>query len=194
MQLLAEIFLSIALVIADVNAKPNYTRGTASVQKHDMQRGGGAAAIVDAFVSSKNTASSHLQDSTSGSKQREMDSSLALPRSSRKSDRRRMRRRAQLTPESTGLYYPDYHWSSTNSCKLDDGDAPTYMKSDPSAWMEDRLEDCCIRYYTWNYYDCVLSGTVSAQVKSYSNSNPPPRHDRKVPRRKANPRRKPKNQ
>jgi hypothetical protein len=157
-----------------------------------MQHGNGAAAIVDAFVSSENTASSHLQDSTSGSKQREMDSSHALPRSSsRKSDRRRMRRRAQLTPESTGLYYPDYHWSSTNTCKLDDGDAPTYMKSDPSAWMEDRLEDCCIRYYTWNYYDCMLSGTVSAQVKSYSNLNPPPRHDQKVPRRKANPRRKP---
>ncbi|KAL7536626.1 hypothetical protein ACHAXR_007302, partial [Thalassiosira sp. AJA248-18] len=61
-----------------------------------------------------------------------------------------------ITATGSGLYFPD--WSSTtNTCKLDEGDAPSYMRINPTTWMSATQADCCTSYFNWNFIECAGS-------------------------------------
>ena len=64
------------------------------------------------------------------------------------------------------LYYP--MWSgSENKCSNDNG-MLDYMRSN-HAWLYDDVESCCVRYFSWDYNECVtISGGTS--TASYSNN------------------------
>jgi len=54
---------------------------------------------------------------------------------------------------SSGLYFPA--WASSGTCKIDEGDAPNYMRVIGGSWMKETLEECCTSHFGWNYVDCV---------------------------------------
>ena len=65
-----------------------------------------------------------------------------------------------VASSSTGLYYPD--WSGSDDCKADTGDAPAYMRSNPTGWMTSTISDCCSTYYSWRINDCVGTATATS--------------------------------
>jgi hypothetical protein len=67
-----------------------------------------------------------------------------------------LRRRGQAaehssSPSEDENWYPDWHGKS-NQCKNDD--APAYMQKNVG-YYEKSLEDCCERYFSWDYYTCT---------------------------------------
>ena len=123
--------------------------------------------VEDASDDSINTSTSSVSISSIAS---EIPKSLFRHSQTHILTRQRQRRMAD---EPTLRFFPD--WSNLDTCILDnDNDqapggsndnynaAPPYMRLDPNEWMEVSLSDCCNRYYSWNYYDCVSGSIVEA--------------------------------
>jgi len=55
---------------------------------------------------------------------------------------------------TNGLYFPD--WLRTDTC-INDGTAPAYMNENSDIWMYDNQQDCCQKYYSWNFDHCMSS-------------------------------------
>ena len=51
-------------------------------------------------------------------------------------------------------------WAGKDTC-LNDGNAPPYMKLNPTSWMVLTLDECCTRYYGWSYDECMGTSGVS---------------------------------
>lgn len=47
------------------------------------------------------------------------------------------------------LYYPD--WEGDNEGCLNNGMAPSYMMTNPSAWMHKTLRECC-KYFSCSFF------------------------------------------
>ncbi|EED86515.1 predicted protein [Thalassiosira pseudonana CCMP1335] len=56
------------------------------------------------------------------------------------------------TPEPK--FWPD--WLGDDTCVFNE-EFPQYMQLNPS-WTGSTLEDCCRRYYSWRYDDCMVEG------------------------------------
>eukprot|EP00984_Skeletonema_dohrnii_P030646 scaffold22298_cov84-Skeletonema_dohrnii-CCMP3373.AAC.2 len=54
--------------------------------------------------------------------------------------------------EYEALFYPD--WEDTMGC-INNGKEPYYMQTNPTSWMENTREECCKRYFEWEYFDCI---------------------------------------
>jgi hypothetical protein len=50
-------------------------------------------------------------------------------------------------------FYPD--WYGDNLGCLNDGNPPEWIMANPSYYMSDKLEVCCIKFYQWNYNSCA---------------------------------------
>jgi len=50
------------------------------------------------------------------------------------------------------LFYPD--WEDTMSC-INDGKKPYYMQMETGHWMKNTREECCKRFFEWEYFDCI---------------------------------------
>lgn len=51
------------------------------------------------------------------------------------------------------LYYPD--WDGSNQGCTDDGREPYYMLSNHQYFLSNSREECCKKFYQWNYYTCT---------------------------------------
>lgn len=68
--------------------------------------------------------------------------------------------RSAATDPGSGKYYPD--WEGDNQgCIIDANTtlAPEYMISNPTAWMFDTIDACCLKYYSWNRAACAGSSS-----------------------------------
>ncbi|KAK1742774.1 DUF285 domain-containing protein [Skeletonema marinoi] len=54
------------------------------------------------------------------------------------------------------LFYPD--WDGSNKNCLDDGKEPYYMLSNHQYFLSNTREECCEKFYYWDFYTC--SGTT----------------------------------
>lgn len=82
------------------------------------------------------------------------------------------------------MYFPD--WAEISGCKVDEGDAPNYMRSDPRAFMERTLAGCCKRYFGWKFEECLqpsdeISFSSSRVENENEKSDNSPRHDTQGP-------------
>ena len=59
----------------------------------------------------------------------------------------------------TGRFYPDWE-GNTGTC-LEDGNEPQYMTDIPTMWLFDSLEECCLRFYSWDSNSCLNVETGS---------------------------------
>ena len=69
-----------------------------------------------------------------------------------------------------GMYFPD--WADTDTCQKssnNDNDnsgtvkTPKHMSQNKQEWMTSTLHQCCVRYYSWNYYVCISSSSSSSE-------------------------------
>jgi hypothetical protein len=51
------------------------------------------------------------------------------------------------------LFYPD--WEGTNKGCIDDGKEPYYMLSNHQYFLSNSREECCKKFYEWDYYSCA---------------------------------------
>jgi hypothetical protein len=51
------------------------------------------------------------------------------------------------------LYYPD--WNGANEGCADDGQEPLYMLSNAKLFLFNTREECCKKFFGWNYYVCT---------------------------------------
>ena len=51
------------------------------------------------------------------------------------------------------LYYPD--WEGSNKGCTDDGQEPYYMLSNSDYFLSNTKEECCKKFYEWDYYTCT---------------------------------------
>ena len=51
------------------------------------------------------------------------------------------------------LYYPD--WEGSNKGCINDGQEPYYMLSNGKYFFSNSLEDCCEKFYEWDFYGCT---------------------------------------
>ncbi|KAL7460889.1 hypothetical protein ACHAXS_001324 [Conticribra weissflogii] len=52
------------------------------------------------------------------------------------------------------MYYPD--WTGANTGCISDGKEDEYMRLNPEGfYLFDKLEDCCLRHYSWIYNECA---------------------------------------
>ncbi|KAL7485151.1 hypothetical protein ACHAW6_010776 [Cyclotella cf. meneghiniana] len=54
---------------------------------------------------------------------------------------------------SHSSWYPD--WEGNNKGCIQDGDVPSYMTRLPGNYLFNTKKDCCQKYYSWNYAECV---------------------------------------
>eukprot|EP00984_Skeletonema_dohrnii_P010172 scaffold3958_cov131-Skeletonema_dohrnii-CCMP3373.AAC.2 len=54
------------------------------------------------------------------------------------------------------LFYPD--WNGSNKKCINDGKEPYYMLSNHQLFLSNTLEECCEKFYEWDFYTC--SGTT----------------------------------
>mmetsp|Transcript_9303 Transcript_9303/g.18784 ORF Transcript_9303/g.18784 Transcript_9303/m.18784 type:complete len:188 (+) Transcript_9303:2-565(+) len=51
------------------------------------------------------------------------------------------------------LYYPD--WDGANEGCVDDGKEPYYMLTNHQYFLSNTREECCKKFYEWDYYSCT---------------------------------------
>jgi hypothetical protein len=51
------------------------------------------------------------------------------------------------------LFYPD--WGGANQGCVDDGKEPYYMLSNHHYFLSNTREECCEKFYKWDYYSCT---------------------------------------
>ena len=51
------------------------------------------------------------------------------------------------------LYYPD--WEGANKGCINDGQEPYYMLSNGKYFFSNSIEDCCKKFYEWDFYGCT---------------------------------------
>jgi hypothetical protein len=51
------------------------------------------------------------------------------------------------------LYYPD--WNGANVGCIDDGQEPYYMLTNAQYFLSNTREECCKKFYEWNFYECT---------------------------------------
>lgn len=61
------------------------------------------------------------------------------------------------------LYYPD--WNGANEGCADDGQEPYYMLSNAPYFLSNTREECCKKFYEWNYISCT--GTIPETSGDY---------------------------
>eukprot|EP00984_Skeletonema_dohrnii_P029480 scaffold20142_cov80-Skeletonema_dohrnii-CCMP3373.AAC.3 len=54
---------------------------------------------------------------------------------------------------NTMLYYPN--WGGTNEGCVDDGQEPYYMLSNHQYFLSNTREECCKKFYEWDFYTCT---------------------------------------
>lgn len=58
-------------------------------------------------------------------------------------------------------FYPNWDGTDTKclNSTLTADSLPDYMRKNPDQWLNDKLESCCQKHYSWAYSDCIaLSG------------------------------------
>jgi hypothetical protein len=53
----------------------------------------------------------------------------------------------------TALFYPD--WNGSNEGCIDEGKEPYYMLSNANYFLSNSIEECCEKFYEWNYFSCT---------------------------------------
>lgn len=61
-----------------------------------------------------------------------------------------------VTSRPRESYYPE--WVRSNNCS-NNGQEPTYMTQNPTAWMHTTLQSCCEKNFNWNYARCMQYGS-----------------------------------
>lgn len=51
------------------------------------------------------------------------------------------------------LYYPD--WNGSNRGCIGDGQEPYYMLVNSKYYLSESIEECCEKFYEWDYYTCT---------------------------------------
>jgi len=51
------------------------------------------------------------------------------------------------------LFYPD--WNGSNEGCVDEGQEPLYMLGNAQYFLSNTREECCEKFYKWNYYSCT---------------------------------------
>jgi len=62
-------------------------------------------------------------------------------------------------------YFPnwaDAAGSFEEKCINEGGLMPDYMRINPDGWLMSTIEDCCERYFNWNYNQCIVSNDAVA--------------------------------
>lgn len=54
---------------------------------------------------------------------------------------------------NTMLFYPD--WQGANEGCLDDGKEPYYMLSNHKLFLSNTRDDCCKKFYEWDFFSCT---------------------------------------
>ncbi len=63
------------------------------------------------------------------------------------------------------LFYPD--WDGSNKGCIDDGQEPYYMLSNHQYFLSNSREECCKKFYEWDFYTCTGTLPVAAFGKYY---------------------------
>ena len=57
------------------------------------------------------------------------------------------------TDDADAAFYPDWHGENTGC--LNDGNQPDWVTANALYYISDTLEECCIKFYQWNYVECT---------------------------------------